>query len=393
MSKKLTVEEVKANFRLVHGDLYDYSLFTEYFGNKIAVPIICREHGVFYQRPNDHLHGNGCPKCKRNKITPEEYFEMARFVHNNFFTYEHAIYTGSNNKITPTCPIHGDFEVKANNHLTGHNCPKCSKEGIKHKITPLPKRKKSTKKLTQDNVIERIRLIHGDKYDTSLVEYKGVSNKIKLICNEIDEIGEIHGIFEITPAHLFGGQGCPKCGGNYRHTTDSIVAKFKMVHKDDYDYSKFIYVDYHTSGEIICPIHGSFYQTPANHLKGKGCPYCNSSRLEREIKHLLDENEIEYVWHYYDEWLGKKSLDFYLPKYDAAIECQGIQHFEPVPIFHDRPDSTFELTIERDRVKSELCKKEGIRLYYYSNLGIDYPYYVYEDKNELIKDIINGQNN
>ena len=27
------------------------------------------------------------------------------------------------------------------------------------------------------------------------------------------------------------------------------------------------------------------------------------------------------------DWLGRQSLDFYLPKYNLAIECQGSQHY------------------------------------------------------------------
>lgn len=33
-------------------------------------------------------------------------------------------------------------------------------------------------------------------------------------------------------------------------------------------------------------------------------------------------------------------------------------------------------------------KEHGIKLLYYSNLHIDYPYKVYEDKEELLKEIV-----
>ena len=45
--------------------------------------------------------------------------------------------------------------------------------------------------------------------------------------------------------------------------------------------------------------------------------------------------------------------------------------------------------IERDKIKKELCDKNGINLLYYSNLGIEYPYKVYENVNEILKIIKN----
>lgn len=48
----------------IHGTKYDYSK-VEYINNRIKVCIICPEHGEFYQKPLDHLHGCGCPECGR----------------------------------------------------------------------------------------------------------------------------------------------------------------------------------------------------------------------------------------------------------------------------------------------------------------------------------------
>lgn len=48
-------------------------------------------------------------------------------------------------------------------------------------------------------------------------------------------------------------------------------------------------------------------------------------------------------------------MDFYLPDYNVAIECQGIQHFEPVETFGGY--EAFEKIIERDRIKKKHCVK------------------------------------
>lgn len=64
-TKKSTTEEFISKAIAIHGNCYDYSC-AEYEGNKKPVAILCRKHGVFYQRPNDHLFGEGCPVCQES---------------------------------------------------------------------------------------------------------------------------------------------------------------------------------------------------------------------------------------------------------------------------------------------------------------------------------------
>lgn len=117
-------------------------------------------------------------------------------------------------------------------------------------------------------------------------------------------------------------------------TREEFIAKARHIHGDKYDYSKVEYKGMHTKVCIICPEHGEFWQTPHHHLKGCGCELCSESKLERKVKFILEENKIEnYKRQYRTSWLNKQSLDFYLPDYNIAIECQGEQHFLPVKHF------------------------------------------------------------
>ena len=45
-----------------------------------------------------------------------------------------------------------------------------------------------------------------------------------------------------------------------------FLIKAREVHGDKYDYSKVVYVNCQTKVEIVCPIHGSFWQSPNSHL-------------------------------------------------------------------------------------------------------------------------------
>ena len=80
-------------------------------------------------------------------------------------------------------------------------------------------------------------------------------------------------------AHL-NGSGCPYCAGK-NFSTEEMIEKFKKVHQDKYDYSKFTYVNNYTKGIIICPEHGEFLQTPNNHKNGNGCPQCGILKIGR----------------------------------------------------------------------------------------------------------------
>ena len=82
---------------------------------------------------------------------------------------------------------------------------------------------------------------------------------------------------------------------------------------------------------------------------------------------------------------NKQSVDFFLPDFNAIIECQGIQHFKSVNFGNGETD--VEKTKERDNNKRILCEQHGLRVFYYSNFHIIFPYYVYEDKEKMLNDI------
>lgn len=48
------LERFVRDANVIHDNLYDYSK-VEYINNKTKIKIICKEHGVFKQRPDSHL--------------------------------------------------------------------------------------------------------------------------------------------------------------------------------------------------------------------------------------------------------------------------------------------------------------------------------------------------
>ena len=94
-------------------------------------------------------------------------------------------------------------------------------------------------------------------------------------CTKVIIICPEHGEFKQTPANHLSGQNCPKCSHrSYKKTTEEFVEEAKKMHGDKYDYSRVIYVKNNKNVRIICPEHGEFMQTPYKHLTGCGCPMC-----------------------------------------------------------------------------------------------------------------------
>ena len=378
--EKYSKENFIKKAREVHGDKYDYSK-VEYVNAMTKVCIICPVHGEFWQIPASHLRGIGCRFCgnekraNKKRRNTSKFIEEAKKIHGNKYDYSKVEYVDAHTKVCIICPIHGEFWQKPMVHLNQKcGCPKCGNETTKNKTA-----------LTKEEFIEKARKVHGDKYDYSKVEYINSKTKICIIC-------PTHGEFWQTPENHLQGQGCIECYKQIpkkRITTDEWIERAKTVHGNRYDYSKTIYNGYYNKVTIICKIHGEFQQTAYDHLQGKGCPKCSKSKLEIEMSDFLDRNNIMYEEQVRPNFLsnGKShlSLDFYLPDYNAAIECQGKQHFIDGTFYSKK---TNEIK-ERDEKKYKLCANNDIKIYYYSNFKIDeYIDKVYSTKEELLKIII-----
>ena len=283
--------------------------------------------------------------------TKEDFIKEANLKHCNKYNYNKVEYKNNKIKIIITCPIHGDFLQRPDKHLQGNGCPYCQN---------------NINKTTNEFINEAIQ-VHGDKYDYSKVEYINNKTKVCIICPE-------HGEFwQIPKNHIHRGQGCPKCaniatGNRCKLNKLSFINKANQIHNYKYDYSKIDYVNMKSKILIICPEHGEFWQIPTHHISMKcGCPKCNRSHLEEKIERVLIENNINFEYQKRFKWLNRQSLDFYLPEYNIAIECQGEQHFKSIDYFGGK--SRFQKQLKLDKQKKELCDKNNINLLYYTDFN------------------------
>jgi len=270
-----------------------------------------------------------------------KFIKKSIIKHSNKYNYSLINYNGSRIKVKIICPKHGIFEQEPANHTRGQGCPIC----------------KGVKRSSKKEFIEKSNKVHNNKYDYSLVEYKNNKTKVKIICIK-------HGIFKQRPDnHINVKAGCPKCANNILYTTKIFIEKATKIHNNKYDYSLVDYKTAHIKIKILCTEHGIFNQKPTNHLRGDGCPICNSSKGENKIREILETYNINYITQKkFDNCRNINPLpfDFYLPEYNMCIEFDGIQHFKHFDFFGGKLE--LENRKNKDNIKNKYCEDNNIKL-------------------------------
>lgn len=392
---KKTTDEFIDRCREVWGDAYDLSRVV-YNGNKEKTIVICHktnefgnEHGDFLITPDNFLHKHGCPKCAKKFMDNAYFIRKCKSMFGNRYDFTNTRYVDSKTKVQVHCNIHDyDFYILPGNLLKNDRvgCSKCSKKY----------------RYSTEEIIEKIKEIHGDKYDCSKVVYKSMYTPITLNCKE-------HGEFSINPVSIIHKKaGCVKCGYDemklkQRVPIHSLLEQFHEAHGDRYDYTNVekTYKNARTPVEIKCKYHDFiFYQSPDVHKRGVGCPKCNESHLEKEVGSLLGESRINYTFQSVFKTSRLLRLDYLLNDYNIAIECQGEQHFIPIDFAgkgNEWANANLNANKERDLLKYNKCIEANIDVIYYTTKEL-YDLYckdgylgkVFYGKQDLL-DYINGK--
>lgn len=238
----------------------------------------------------------------------QQFIEKARRIHGDKYDYSVSEYKGYQAKIDIRCPDHGIFKQRPSGHTQGCGCPKCGN---------ILRSKSNT--CTTDKFIEKAIRVHGDRYDYSRVIYSDNETKVLIGCPK-------HGYFLQTPHGHLKGRICKKCAmEDLRESTKvtllDFVDKARNTHGDTYDYSYAEYKDAHTKTEIVCKKHGSFYQTPNDHLSGYGCPSCGYE-IVSEKRTLSQEEFIKRVKEIYkDEDYNYEKTTYVNALTDVIVTC------------------------------------------------------------------------
>lgn len=247
-------------------------------------------------------------------LTQEEFISRSNEIHKYKYNYSKTCYVGSLNYVKVICSIHGEFLIKATNHLNlKQGCFKCGMN-----VTHLKHR------TSVDEFIKKCPKLEEYDYKIEDLKFKNLKEKtIKLTCR-------LHGEFLITGRDLLRGFGCQQCKfEKNRIPQDEFIKRCKEIHKNRYSYENTIYKTSHESINITCPEHGIFKHVAYIHLAGGGyCPYClpRISGEEMLLRDFLEENNINFISNYKDFKKIDKNIEFdiYIPSCKLAIEYHGL---------------------------------------------------------------------
>ena len=121
--KVFSNEEFISKAEKIHNYSYDYS-HCNWTDSKCKVKIRCPKHGLFEQFASNHLKRYGCIKCKIERQF-DSFVKKSNNIHNNKWNYSKSIYKNNKTAIEIVCQYHGSFWQRPDNHLQGNGCPAC----------------------------------------------------------------------------------------------------------------------------------------------------------------------------------------------------------------------------------------------------------------------------
>ncbi len=343
MRRKTNEEFIKEVQNLV-GE--EFIPLTTYKNSKIKVAFYHVDCGkIFYMSPNSFLRGQRCPSCGvisrtlKQTLTPDQFLYRLKRRYGNRYT-PLSKYHYARSKMLVRCNwCNNTWRISANNLLRGYGCPYCSKHIVSEEMF-------------------KERVAHKNKGQFKFLDpYQGIEIRIRCQCNKCGYI------WRVTPHSFYQLKGCPRCQTNHVYTKDEYNYKLNKIYHGEYT----LVEDYKPQKRLLFKhnICGhTFIARPAELLNGgTGCPYCNESKGERDIRNILDKLGIKYVQQYrFNSCKYKRGLpfDFWIPQYRIAIEYDGIQHFQRNHF--QRTVDDFREAKLRDHIKDWYCRSHNIFL-------------------------------
>ena len=203
--------------------------------------------------------------------THQEFVDAADLLYNSKFDYSKTIYKNNYTKVIITCPIHGDFEQTPLQHLRGNGCVRCSAEKEKDIIIK--------------RFLETANNLHNNQYTYDMSTYKNNRTPIQMHCSK-------HGEFLQTASNHLKGHGCKKCQYEtiatiFKKPQETFIYECNIANNYTYDYSKTVYTNTHSKITVTCSVHGDFEQWAGHHIRGVGCPSCNTSGFNKSKPGIL----------------------------------------------------------------------------------------------------------
>lgn len=117
----------------------------------------------------------------------------------------------------------------------------------------------------------------------------------------------------------------------------SFISRCEAIHDKHYSYEQTEYIDSVTPVKIFCPIHGTFAQRPADHLRGKGCPSCGMVKIITASRRQADvaaDNFITKAMTIHGNNYSYHRVQYKTARAKVAICCPQHGEFQQTPNDH-----------------------------------------------------------
>ena len=154
----------------------------------------------------DTLQGNRSLELCRRVVTTDSFIAEAKEIYGDRYDYSKVDYKNRDHRVVVTCPVHGDFQVYAREHLDGKGCPKCEKG---------------------EKFLAKLKEKFGDKFGLDEFIYESSTSPVTLIC-------PTHGAFSRLPHQILNSQlGCPLCGSDAKAEVHNAAVAKKQAAKEE----------------------------------------------------------------------------------------------------------------------------------------------------------------
>ena len=160
---------------------------------------------------NNNSQSNRSIELCRRVVTTESFIAEAKEIYGDRYDYSKVDYKNRDHRVVVTCPIHGDFQVYAREHLDGKGCPKCEKG---------------------EKFLAKLKEKYGDKFGLEQFVYESSTSPVTLIC-------PTHGAFSRLPNQILNySHGCPECGNDYLRQLQEAARQDAIEHKEERDQAR-----------------------------------------------------------------------------------------------------------------------------------------------------------
>jgi len=325
---KITLEHIQKYL-----ELEDYKLLSkEYINAKTKLNIRCPEGHIYKVIWNSFQQGRRCPICSPLKVANKLKYNYS-YVKEEIEKEEYKLisdeYINQRTKLKIECPKGHVFLMDIGHFKRGQRCPYCA-----------------GKHITYEQIKRDIEM---EGYTLLSKEYTNAKTKLTIRCPSGHE-------YKVNRNNFKSGNRCPYCAERIKLEYGYIK---EQIEKEGYKLLSKKYENNKSKLYIECPEGHRYYASYGKFKGGNRCPICCNliSKPEKEVLltvyKFIDpskviENDITQILNPTSH--RNLELDIWIPSLKKAIEFNG-------DYWHSKKQ-----VIQRDKIKSEQCKKKGIDL-------------------------------